>query len=60
MNASELTNEELRALFLSWFNDFLSVDTFAEYYGLTDDFQALRVIEQGRELHEKYVEEITI
>lgn len=37
-------------LFRSWVNDFLSLDTFAEYYGLTLD-EAETSIALGREEH---------
>lgn len=42
----------LRSLFLSWVNDFLTVDAFAAYYGMTRA-TALRVISIGRTLHER-------
>ncbi len=40
------------ALFLSWVNDFVSVDAFAAHYKLTRA-QALRTIATGREAHER-------
>ena len=45
---------KLRGLFLDWFNNFLSVERFAEYYQLGIE-DAKRVIELGRTLHEKNV-----
>ena len=38
-------------LYRSYFNEFLSIGRFAEYYGLSHD-QALAIIEEGRALHE--------
>ena len=32
-----------RELFLSWFNDFITVSAFAEYYGMTKE-RALQLI----------------
>jgi len=39
-----------KILYLSWFNDFLTLPRFAEYYGM-DEKQALRAINKGRVLH---------
>lgn len=44
--------EILRAMYLSWFNDFGSSKSFAEYYSLTFE-QAVRVIHLGRILYQK-------
>lgn len=41
---------KVRALHLSWVNDFLTVNCFASYYGLTRQ-TALRVINLGRKLN---------
>jgi hypothetical protein len=46
--------KKLRELFLDYFNNFLSVEGFSEYYGLDQD-KAKRIIELGRKLHEKHV-----
>lgn len=46
-----MTKQEL---FLDWFNNFLTVERFAEYYNLTIE-QARRLIEEGRKLHEEGV-----
>jgi|TARA_R110000787_G_scaffold37706_1_gene95576 hypothetical protein len=41
-------NERLAELcFIHWVNDFLTIDRFAEYYGVSDDI-ALKVISLGR------------
>ena len=42
----------LHALYLSWFNDFLSIEYFAEYYNLSLE-QAIRCIDIGRRIHNK-------
>jgi hypothetical protein len=42
---------DLASLYLSWVNDFVSVDCFAGYYGMTRR-EALAAIEAGREAHE--------
>jgi|GWRWMinimDraft_5_1066013.scaffolds.fasta_scaffold29729_1 hypothetical protein len=44
-----------RRLFRSWFNDFLTVERFAEYYGL-EVIDAKSVISEGRVLHEEFAE----
>ena len=41
---------KIKALHLSWMNDFLTVNCFASYYGLTRQ-TALRVINLGRKLN---------
>jgi hypothetical protein len=46
---------KLTEYFLDWFNNFLTVERFAEYYGLTEPV-ANRVISWGRKLHERGVE----
>lgn len=45
---------KLMDMFLDYFNNFLSVERFAEYYGLTEA-KARRVIKIGRDLHERRV-----
>ena len=49
-----MENERKRELYLDWFNNFLTVACFAEYYGLTEE-EAQLVIKQGREYHESVV-----
>ena len=41
-------------MYLDWFNNFLTVARFAEYYGITED-QARIIIHEGRILHESRV-----
>jgi hypothetical protein len=48
---------KLADLFLDYFNNFLTVDRFAEYYGL-EPRVASRVIQWGRKLHEKRAERV--
>ena len=47
-------NNVLQALYLSWVNDFLTVERFAEYYGISE-CHAQELIELGRENHEEEV-----
>jgi hypothetical protein len=49
--ARMLSSEQCAVLFRSWFNDFLTVTRFAEYYEFTLD-DAAKVIEYGRVSHE--------
>jgi len=46
--------EALQAIYLDWFNNFLTVDRFAEHYGMTPD-AASELIESGRRAHESMV-----
>lgn len=51
-------NEEaLTRMFLDYFNNFLTIDVFASYYGFTRH-EASRVIDTGREAHENKVNEL--
>ena len=43
-------NETLAAFYREWFNDFVTVGYFAEYYEESED-NAWLVIERGREAH---------
>ena len=47
-------NEQLRAKFLDYFNNYLSVAKFAEHNEISEPL-ALTIITAGRELHEQYV-----
>ena len=40
-------NDALQAIYLDWWNNFLTVERFAEWYGLSVD-AASELIEQGR------------
>ena len=44
------TDADYIAAFLDWFNNFLTVSRFADYYGWSDEM-AILVIDEGRELH---------
>ena len=44
----------LADLFLDYFNNFLTIERFAEYYGTTLE-KAQRIIDIGRKCHEKRV-----
>ena len=46
-----MTNK-IEALYLDWFNNFLTVDRFAEYYAMTPE-TASRVISIGRKLNHR-------
>ncbi len=44
-------DDYLDFLFMDWFNNFLTLDRYADYYGLEKD-QAHKVIETGRKIHD--------
>ena len=43
--------EALQRYYLDYFNNFISIERFAEYYA-SSEADANKVIEQGREIHE--------
>jgi len=45
------TTTAYKMMFLDWFNNFLTIERFAEYYGYSIQ-QARRVIAKGRTLHQ--------
>jgi len=45
------TEETLVKIYLDWVNNFLTVERYAEYYGI-GEVEALWTIEIGRDLHE--------
>ena len=49
-------DEHLEFIFMDWFNNFLTVERFAEHYGLEIE-QAKKAIDAGREIHEKRASE---
>lgn len=51
-----LTDKQKQELYLDFFNNFLTIEKFAEYYGL-NWFCALDIIESGKDAHEKLVQE---
>lgn len=50
-----MTNEEM---YLDWVNNFLTIDVFAEHYGLTLNDASI-IIYEGRKEHERLVMERT-
>ena len=44
--------EQLELLYLDWFNNFLSVKKFAEFYGMSED-KAIILIDMGRVINNK-------
>ena len=44
--------EQLELLYLDWFNNFLSVEKFAEFYGMSED-KAIILIDMGRVINHK-------
>ena len=46
-------NDILRAYYLDWVNNWLTLASFAEYHDLTPS-DAKKVIELGRKLHEQF------
>lgn len=51
------SNAFLRALYLDWTNNFLTVGRFCEHYGIGDINVGRAVINLGRILHEEYCAE---
>lgn len=49
-------DEYLDFIFMDWFNNFLTVERFAEYYELEIE-QAKKAIDTGREIHNKRANE---
>lgn len=50
----ETKTKQFREMFLDWFNNFLTIERFAEYYGITETYARI-VIKEGRKLQEDYV-----
>jgi len=48
----ETTREAIERLYLSYFNDFLSIANFAEYYGMSER-KAMAVMKVGRKLNHR-------
>ena len=48
----DLDNDAIIEIYLDWVNNFLSLDKFAEHYGL-DEIDANYLIEVGRKLNEE-------
>jgi hypothetical protein len=56
VNISISFTKVVREIYLDWVNNFLTVQRFAEYYGISEDF-AIELIGEGRRLHENAVQE---
>ncbi len=54
-----LSKEEIEKadFFLEWFNDFLTIENFADYHGLSNA-ETIRQLETGKELHQIRTEEL--
>lgn len=52
------TREEQKAMYLDWFNNFLTVGRFAEYYGIEDELLAVIVIDNGRMFHNEDIAKV--
>ena len=44
--------KELELFYLDWFNNYLSVEKFAEFYGISED-KAVTLIDMGRVINHK-------
>lgn len=51
----EYTREKLKRMFREYWNDYLTIQNYAEAYGVTRDFM-FRIINIGRKLHNKEAE----
>lgn len=49
-------DDHLHFIFIDWFDNFLTVEGFAEYYGLEVE-QAKKAIEAGQQIHDKRVKQ---
>lgn len=47
--------QQLRKLYLDWFNNWLTIDAFCEHHGIHRD-DAITLIELGRKYHEAHAE----
>ena len=56
VNVNEKTYEEM---YLSYLNDFLTVERFAEYYGVTES-QAINIIDIGRAYNHAKAKQVKI
>jgi hypothetical protein len=46
-----MNREQLAALYLEWFNNYLTIDKFAEHHGLRVD-EAIDLLDVARRCHE--------
>ena len=54
-----MTIQDYQTLFLDYFNNFLTVEVFAEHYNFSYN-KAAHIIRQGRKLHELYAESLEV
>ena len=50
-----IVREQLQAIYLDWWNNFLTVRRFAEYYGINED-DATKLIDVCRNIHNQIAE----
>jgi len=55
----DLDNDAIIEIYLDWVNNFLSLDKFAEHYGL-DEIDANYIIDLGRKLNEEEATKINL
>ena len=48
--------QKIHEMYLDYFNNFVTVERFAEYYGITET-EAFAVIEAGKRIHNQKKEE---
>ena len=55
MKQHDLMGDQLRAFYLDWFNNYLTIEKIAEHHGLDLD-DAKTLISIGRYMHHRHVE----
>ena len=55
-HAIEQATRQYEAYYLDYWNNFLTVDGYAKYYGITRE-EAEQRIKAGRKIHDKYTSE---
>jgi hypothetical protein len=56
MNIKVYGHGDMVGMYLDWYNNFLTIGRFAEYYGISEDF-AIDIIDNGRELVDRQLYE---
>ena len=51
-----MANKVLQEIFLDWYNNYLTIELFAEHNGLTTK-EATTLVDLGRSVHERLVTE---
>lgn len=54
MKAKEVI-QKIHEMYLDWFNNFATVEKFAEYYGITET-EAVAIIDAGKKIHNQKAE----